>query len=158
MAKPRARLTPEIQSSICAYIRSGAFPHIAAEAAGVPQEVFDDWLRIGSAGKKSPRRYRRFASAVKQAMAHVRLRAEIRVLDADPKTWLTQGPGRHRARRPGWSGMVRPTEEADDQTPNLLADPALSRLMARLSEVLAPFPEARKAVADILQGAEEQEE
>jgi hypothetical protein len=154
MARPRTRLTPDIQSSICAYIRSGAFPHIAAEAAGVPQEVFDDWLKLGSAAKKSTGKYRRFADAVRAANAQVRLRAESELLDTDPKSWLTQGPGKHRTRRPGWSGTVKPTEETDDRSANLLADPAMSRLLARLSEVLAPFPDARKAVADILENTE----
>jgi hypothetical protein len=108
-------------------------------------------LKLGTAGKKSRPRYRRFAAAVRSAVAQARLRAEARVLNTDPKRWLIQGPGRDRPHCPGWSGVVRPTEEADERSPDLLSDPATGRLLARLAEALAPFPEARKVVADMLQ-------
>ena len=47
MARPRYRLTPALQEKIVAYIRAGGFPHVAAEAAGLPRRVFERWLERG---------------------------------------------------------------------------------------------------------------
>jgi hypothetical protein len=43
-------------------LRAGGFPHVAAEAADVPHEVFDDWLKRGGSTRKlnSPARRRRW--------------------------------------------------------------------------------------------------
>jgi hypothetical protein len=35
-------LTDAIQADICAYIRAGGFPHVAAEAAGVPSDFVSE--------------------------------------------------------------------------------------------------------------------
>jgi hypothetical protein len=58
----KVKLTPEIQRSICAFIRKGAFPHVACEAAGVPEEVFLSWLEWGSPrpGKRARKPYSLF--------------------------------------------------------------------------------------------------
>ena len=47
MPHPPYPLTPDVQKAVCAYIAAGGFPHVAAEAAGVPRHVFDDWMRRG---------------------------------------------------------------------------------------------------------------
>ena len=67
MARQQPRLTPAVQQTITAYIRAGGYPHVAAEAAGVPRDVFDDWLRRGEEGRPS-RPHRRFARQVRQAV------------------------------------------------------------------------------------------
>src|SRR5262245_14793324 len=100
MARSRHRLTEDIAVAIPSYIRAGGYPHIAAEAAGVPREVFDDWLQRGQQ-KKAPAVYRRFADAVRQARAQARLAAEIAAFKAKPMDWLRSGPGKETADVPG---------------------------------------------------------
>jgi hypothetical protein len=34
MPKPRHALTPQIQTEICAFIKAGGYPQVAAEVAG----------------------------------------------------------------------------------------------------------------------------
>jgi hypothetical protein len=41
------KLTPEIEHAILAYIRNGAYPHVAAAAAGVTEATWYDWLARG---------------------------------------------------------------------------------------------------------------
>ena len=76
MSMPRYPLTPELQSAICGYILSGGYPHVAAEAAGVPREVFDSWLRRARA-RRPKKKYRLFFEAIMQARAQVRLAAGV---------------------------------------------------------------------------------
>src|SRR5438132_13940624 len=99
MNDPQHLLTPELQATICAYVRSGAFPQIAAEAAGIPQKVFERWMRYGQA-KRPLALYRDFAKAVRQAQAQARLLAENHALKLAPLTWLKSGPGKETARMP----------------------------------------------------------
>ena len=66
MSIRRYRLTPELQSAICGYILSGGYPHVAAEAAGLPREVFDAWLRRAHA-RRPATKYRLFYEAIMQA-------------------------------------------------------------------------------------------
>ena len=72
MSIRRYPLTPQMQAAICGYILSGGFPHVAAEAAGVPREVFDGWLRRARA-RRPKKKYRLFFEAISQARAQVRL-------------------------------------------------------------------------------------
>ncbi len=147
MPKQRFQLTADIEKSIVAYIRAGGFAHVAAEAAGVPAEVFDEWLKKG----ESPRgaaKYRAFADAVRQAIAHARLTAEIQARDGKPLDWLRGGPGRHSPENPGWTGPARaPSAES---APSPLMTPEVQRLIAELLAALGPHPEARAAVAAVL--------
>ena len=79
MSAKRFRLTPALRSQIVAGIRAGGYPHVAAEAWGVPKETFDDWLKRGvAADAREP--YRSFAKEVRQAQAQARLRAEMAIV------------------------------------------------------------------------------
>ena len=49
MTTKRPLLTPAVEKIILAYVRAGGFPHVAAEAAGVPRDLFDEWMRKGEA-------------------------------------------------------------------------------------------------------------
>src|SRR5688500_16408139 len=93
MPKKRHRLTPAIEQAIVSYVRAGGFPHVAAEAAGVPAEVYEDWMRRGES-PRAPANYRAFAESVRQAAAHARLSAEVEALKEKPLDWLRGGPGR----------------------------------------------------------------
>jgi hypothetical protein len=149
---PRDRLTPtpELQQQICAFIRAGGYPRVAAEAAGVPARVFARWLRRGR-GKRAPAVYRAFADAVAQATAQGRLAAELQVFEKRPLDWLQCGPGKETRSEPGWSSTPKPAtgQEAAGRSP--LEDPEFQALVRRLLDGLASDPEARAKVAELIQ-------
>lgn len=148
MTEQRFRLTPQLRQQIVASIRSGGYPHVAAEAWGVPRGIFDQWLRRGhEARAREP--YRSFAHEVREAQAQARLRAELAVFEHDPKVWLEHGPGREGTDNPGWTVAVKPTEAAAPERDALL-DPELLRLFRAVRQVLAPYPEARACVVQAL--------
>ena len=59
-------LTRSLQEKIAAFIRAGGFAHIAAEAAGLPREVFASWMERGESAD-APANYRNFARAIHEA-------------------------------------------------------------------------------------------
>jgi len=148
-------LTPAIQQAIVAYIRAGGFPHVAAEAAGVPHEVFEQWRQRGEE-PRAPARYRDFAAAVRQAAAQARLGAEVQVRTDKPLDWLRNGPGRETADSPGWTTPARPRPPRQAESP--LLDPAFSALLLGLLETLSDFPDARAAAARLIDGPPERGE
>jgi hypothetical protein len=149
MPNCRHVITPEITHTICAYIRQGGFPDIAAEAAGIPIEVFQKWLAKGQA-KKAREPYRSFASEVRQAIAQCRIMAEMEVRKKDPRFWLLKGPGRETPDRRGWARETTPLVVQDNRTINLLASPQWNSLWATILQALADFPDARIALAQAL--------
>lgn len=144
------RLTPELSQEICAYIRAGAFPSVACEAAGIPKSVFDYWMKKG--GGKYSRIYRDFADEVRKATAQARVQAEMRAFKNDAAAWLKQGPGKETRSAPGWSSPVKPTFNTTNQQFNVLLDPSMQGLFAALLQILQPYPEARAAVSLALAG------
>src|SRR5690348_10863514 len=101
--------TDEQLRSITAFIRSGGFPLVAAEAAGVSRERFEQWLQLGSITKGKTTPYRTFTLAVRQAVAEARLKAEIEVFTSDPVCWLRNGP-KDAPGNPGWSALAVPVK------------------------------------------------
>jgi hypothetical protein len=147
MNAKRLKLTPELQAPILASIRAGGFPHVAAEAWGVPRATFEQWIEWGTRSKPPARDpYKSFALAVIQAQAQARLKAEMAAMEDDPHFWLKNGPGRDQPNKPGWSAMVRPLLTANTQTINLFTSPDFLQFMAILRAVLAPYPDALAAV------------
>lgn len=134
-----ARLTPEIQNSITAFLRAGGFPEVAAAAAGVPAAQFARWMYAGTQpGAK--KRYREFAAAVGEALGQARLKAEVAIHENKPLDWLKAGPG-----RADWGSKARPPAG-----PPALEHPAFQALLSGLLAALEPFPEAREAAAQAL--------
>jgi hypothetical protein len=148
MARKRHLLTAAVEASICAYIRAGGFPHVAAEAAGVPRQVFERWLRQGQEGRGGPK-YRHFYEAVQQAQAQARLGAEVAALNDKPMDWLKSGPGKETTTGAGWTSAVRP-RAGDSAEVNPFLQAEIQALVHLLLEALAPFPEARAAAARAL--------
>jgi len=142
------RLTPELSKQIVAAIRAGGYPHVAAEASGVPKDVFDDWLAQGNR-KNAWEPFRSFAMAVREAFAQARLRAEVEGYKKNPRMWLVNGPGRESEQRPGWSTSVKPAATTPESR-NVLCDPEIMELFHKVLEALNPFPDARQKVADAL--------
>ena len=153
MARVNRGPSAELQRTIVAYIRAGAYPAVAAEATGVPASVFRQWIDRGGK-RRGPALYRNFRAAVVEAAAQARVTAELACFQDDPKTWLTKGPGRETQETPGWSGVVRPVVAlTDNRSVNLLTDPTSSALLTMLLAALSPFPEARRAAIDALNRA-----
>ena len=100
------------------YIEAGAWDYIAAEAAGVPDRTFRDWIARGE-GRHTSRSptpaLTSFARAVREARARARAAREIEVADNEPKFWLT-----HLARsKPGREGWTEPVDDPDDSAPQV---------------------------------------
>lgn len=165
--KPRPsktmELTPEISKQICAFIRSGAFPHIAAGACGVSRDEFESWLSMGDPtnrkkGWKPHPVYTPFWRDVLMAKSQARIRAEMAVLsgnpdlgiDPNPESWLKNGPGKDRQDDPGWSSSVRPVVHENNMQVNLLLSPQMQGMFSAMLQALSPWPEARMAIADLL--------
>ncbi len=141
------RLTAALQQRIVAAIRAGGYPHIAAEAVGVPAALFDDWLERGQVdGAWEP--YRSFAEEVREARSQARLRAETELFKDEPKRWLAHGPGRDSADNPGWSTAVKPAT-TNAEARNALLDQNFIQLVRELLEVLKVFPEAHRQVIQL---------
>jgi hypothetical protein len=145
----RFHATEALINDIALRVHGGAFPHVAAEAAGVPAEVFQDWLERGSRpGAREP--YRSLAERVRHAHGHARCMAEIALCKADPKAWLLNGPGKNSDSLPGWSAPLKGQAKSDRRAVNVLLDPQMQTLFGSLLEVLVPYPDARTAVAAAL--------
>ncbi|HTU89594.1 MAG TPA: hypothetical protein VMF69_05800 [Gemmataceae bacterium] len=147
MARARYRLTLALQEKIAAFIRAGGFAHVAAEAAGLPREVFARWLERGER-PGAPANYRAFARAIREAEAQGRLQAELNVRSDKPLDWLKAGPGKASADNPGWGnpGKAGGTTTAD----KIDAAPVWSEMLhlfGRCVEQLAAYPDARAALS-----------
>jgi hypothetical protein len=108
-------LTPEIQLTIVAYIRAGAFAHVAAQAAGVPPRTFFDWMARGESRhptRRPTRKLRAFAQAVRRAQAEARIGAEVRVYKENPARWLSYA-ARSTSDQDGWSEPPSSQERSD---------------------------------------------
>jgi hypothetical protein len=142
--------TLAIQEQIVTFVRAGGYPHVAAQAVGVPQEVFETWMARGTAPR--PRKvYRTFRAAIIQAQAQARLAAEVAILKDEPLRWLLQGPGRERQDNPGWSSLARPLVRQDNRSVNVMLSPQVQELMSAIAGALAEHPEARAKVAAALE-------
>jgi hypothetical protein len=144
-------LTPEIQQTIVASIRAGMWDYIAAEAAGIHQDTFYEWLRRGSEGfqgRPPEPPYSEFSVAVIQARAHARGTAEIAVRQESPSVYLTRGPGRDQPGRPGWTNNADGSmAQAQTTVVNVLMSTNWQDVQARVLAALVKHPDAR---ADVL--------
>ena len=101
MAGRNTKLTPEVQETILAYIRAGAFEWVAAEAAGIGKSTYYRWMKLGEQQRSGV--HHEFWRAVRQARAQVRVAVEAAVRTDQPFAWLRYGPGRERPGEPGWT-------------------------------------------------------
>jgi hypothetical protein len=145
MARARYRLTLALQEKIAAFIRAGGFAHVAAEAAGLPREVFARWLARGERDD-APAKYRAFARAIREAEAQARLQAELNVRSKKPLDWLKAGPGKSSTDNPGWSNPKSGSTAADRADAAHLWSEVL-HLFGRCAEQLAAYPDARAALS-----------
>jgi hypothetical protein len=136
--------------TILSYIRAGGYPQVAAEAAGVHRKAFLQWVERGEKAKaREP--YRSFAFNVRQAAAMARVKAEMDSREKDVRFWLTHGLGRETPDYPGWAGEVKPADLRDPNALPALDGPEWNSICHTMLEALDPFPEARLALAEVLQ-------
>ena len=153
MAATAYPLTDEVAAEIVADIERGAFPHVAAEAQGIPADVFNAWMDRGDKKHARPA-HRRFAAQVRAAIARARIEVEARVMKKAPLAWLKNGPGRDIPGSPGWAREPKAVPPpAGGNTFNFLS-PEWSGLWSRVMAALAEFPEARAALAQALRQTE----
>lgn len=145
--KTSIKLTPQVEATITAYILGGAFPHVASEAAGVPSDLFDLWMKWGE-GKRGKKQYKLFRIAVLKAKAEARCAAEFEAFKRDPIAWLKNGPGKESEESRGWTIPVKPLIVNDNRSVNITSSPELQHLMAKILGVLDP--ESRARVAQVL--------
>ena len=143
----RYHLTPALGLQIAGYIRWGCFDHVAAEACGIPRGIFDLWLKRGRT-RSAPAVFADFAREVRTARAMARVKAEMEAYKETPRAWLEHGPGRDRPGEPGWSGPVRPTDEADQTNP--FANPELMHLFNLVLKALEKYPDAHAHLSEII--------
>jgi hypothetical protein len=154
MARSRYALTPAVSQLIVSYVRAGGYPQVAAEAAGVPREVFAVWLRRGTdPGGRSL--YRDLLRDVVQAHAQARLKAEVAALEDRPLDWLKFGPGKETHDAPGWTGLARPRPAPESADDNPLGSAAARKLFHYVLELLTPLPQFREDLARELYGKSE---
>jgi hypothetical protein len=154
MARARYRLTLALQEKIAAFIRAGGFAHVAAEAAGLPREVFARWLERGER-PGAPANYRVFARAIREAEAQARLQAELNVRSDKPLDWLKAGPGKASSDKPGWTnpgkaGGAESATAVKSERVQMWSD--MLHLFGRCAEQLAAYPDARAALSTWLAG------
>jgi hypothetical protein len=148
VSRSRYRLTVALREQIVSYVRAGGFAHVAAEAAGLPREVFARWLERGER-PGAPANYRAFARAIREAEAQARLDAEVKVRSNKPLDWLKGGPGKDNSDKPGWSNPSKACSTAD-KTERVATWSEMLDLFGRCAEQLAAYPEARAALSSWL--------
>ena len=115
MSGRNIKLTPETQKTIVAFIRSGAFDWVAAEAAGICGKTFRRWMEAGEQGHAT---YTGFYEAVREARGQARVTAEVDVRKDNPLAWLRYGPGRDRGpEKRGWTDSKDVTVKGDEEAP-----------------------------------------
>jgi hypothetical protein len=145
----RFHITQALIEEIAVRVQSGAFPHVAAEAAGVPAEVFHEWMERGTRPGAGPP-FRDLAERIRHAYGHARCMSEVALRQKDPKAWLLNGPGKHSDSLPGWTMPVKGQPKPERPAANALLEPQMQALLRSLLDVLTPFPEARAALAGAL--------
>ena len=143
MADPCPKLTPKLQKDIVSFIVAGGSPHDAAEAAGLPRDVFDHWMRRGERSTERGR-YRAFTRAVREAEGKARLNAQTKVSADKPLDWL-KVMGKDGDVKTGRSPRRAETKTSKLEAGQLLGE--IFDLFGRCAEQLAPYPEARAALA-----------
>lgn len=151
MPRSRYHLTPALQEKIVSFIRAGGYPHVAAEAAGLPRHVFVRWRARGRSSDAPPA-FREFERAICEAEAHARLDTEVNVRKDKPLDWLKAGPGKDSADNPGWTNPGKPRTSTGGSADIESLRTQMLHLLGRCVEQLRDYPKARAALAAWLAG------
>lgn len=107
MGRP-TKLTPEVQEKIRGLISKGSYAKTAAEAAGIPEQRFYDWMDKGEQGKEP---YKSFRESIKKAEAEAEAHASERVYSGK-KQWVAAATWLERVKRERWSRSDRVAVDA----------------------------------------------
>ncbi|MBX9677547.1 MAG: hypothetical protein K2X38_02205 [Gemmataceae bacterium] len=138
---PRLRLTAPLIEQIAAGVRAGGYPHVVAQAWGVPKATFEGWMGKGVKGNGM---CVLLAKTMGVAHAQARLRAEMTISREDSRIWLEHGPARDQPGNPGWSSSARLAPSAE---PSLFAHVPMVALIRDAVGQLGEHPEARQIIA-----------
>ena len=137
--------TPEITQMISSYLQAGGTPEVAAQAAGISEQTFNQLVAKGKT-TRAPKAFKAFYRAVEQAHAQERLRAEIAAFNDKPLEWLKSGPCKGEVE---WGKKASGKKPVVDPLPQLHTQKFLQLLL----KVLEAYPDARKALADAMHQA-----
>lgn len=124
----RTKLDGVVLAIVVEEIRRGGFDWIAAQAAGIGDRTFREWMERGRRGEG---KYVLFEAQVTKARAQARLGAEQWVRSHNPLAWLRLGPGRERRGKPGWTEAAKAGDEEREEELDR-ADPAELEEFARM--------------------------
>lgn len=101
----RTKLTPTIQETIVRALRLGMYQREAAQAAGIGDSTYFEWLQRGEQQKSGV--YAEFADAVKKAMAEGEQALLARIqMSANEGTWQAAAWILERRYRERWGRSV----------------------------------------------------
>jgi len=103
------QLTPKTLGRICLMIRAGAYHQDAARAAGVHEATWTDWLSKGRKDYEDNKNtaYCQLFLLIDKSIGEAITAKSIEAVTADPKFYLTHGPGKTRPGREGWSPSIK---------------------------------------------------
>ena len=129
MARAGTGPSAGVQRTIAAYVRAGAYPAVAAEAAGVPAAVFRAWMERG-ARPSGQGRLPRFSCCCDRGRRPGSGDCGTGLLHGRPQDVADEraGPGDRRDTRDGRAWFVRSSHCTDNRSVNLLTDPTSSAL------------------------------
>jgi hypothetical protein len=112
----KSKLTPELQKLICTLLQAGNTKKVAAEAAGIAESTFYDWMQTTPA----------FAAAVEKAEAEAEATLVTRVAKAASNSWRAAAWLLERRNPDEW-GIVsgrRPSGDDEKPEPGVMDAPA----------------------------------
>lgn len=120
-------LVPELYTDFIMLIRSGAYIHVAAEAIGISETTFRNWINQGGKDMQAEKDtfYSRLVYDVRRAIAQCRADKERKIAETDPKTWLTKGPGKIFGDQWGKKEQVQLEEQPQDAIDSQITQKAI---------------------------------
>lgn len=139
------KLTQELENTILAAIRQGAWIHHAFRLAGVPDRIWRKWMDTTVTRGK----LYHFQNKIKQAQAMACFIANQEIKKNDPFKWAANGPGRDAPGEPGWAAMTNPIEPTDTKSTDPMQFPEFVRFVNNVRLVMAMYPDARKMLDEL---------
>ncbi len=148
---PLALFSNENKEKVLENLRSGMFPGVAAEAAGIPAQVLLYWTSSGrqalEQGNEDSEFYTFYLDYITVA-AQARGQAETRVYEDMPLAWLLHGPGRDASEAPGWTKQSQITGPQGGPVQVITAWKTAEPQPAAIEGSLQPLAEIAESIED----------
>lgn len=120
MARP-SKLSPELRDKVAGLIRAGNTVEVAADAAGIGESTFYDWMARGSKAGKAEAPFREFREVVERAQGEAEAVLVTRIAKAaQDGSWSAAAWLLERRNPERWAKVserrVAKAPEADDST------------------------------------------